>query len=598
MSRPFGPKFPVSTRHPLAKTLTALTLSLGLSQLAMPHPAQAGIVDFIFGAGKFGRKASPVADCRSLWQRLRENSAFMKDDSWKTRVVKERDPEFLNDREYLEEMKLLKDTLGGVDTRFLKDLDTRVYYTSTARALPDGTIPMVDPEAKALVIYFHGSGTSKASGANFAGKMNSLSKMGYSALSFDLPFHKDGSRNPALARTAAFSEYLDQLITKVRQPGQPVYLVGHSFGPDVMAEYITRHPKGVDGVVMLSPGSFDKETKKWFEDNTVYMTRIFGDVEPNNFGGRWASMVTNERTWNNLKAKGRQDPTEVNPNLKVHVISGDREEYIPGPLDAEGYPTAEPRSYDVAQVFKTYFKNSEVTIEPGVGHYIFAHEDAEGQDVVLRSILKVHGEKLADEKALKAETTKRWESKTPIDLLAARYSQQPFFRKWLDTEAEAAGAENGQKWIARMMTEGDKKAASKLMANFGLVEKQRMEAVNANIRATEQWAPEFFNEHKEQIEKLGTKGYDPAAIYSRYLTFLKTQPEVVVKEHSMAGTDVFTLPEKPVPQGPRPDRGPRPEKPEKTDRKKSGGGDRAPASEGASAPATAQEPGPEAPAGP
>lgn len=553
MSCSIDQKNSASFHRTIANSLTALTLALSLWQLMAPRPAQAGIIDFIFGAGKFGRKASPVADCRSLWQRLRENTAFMNDETWKTRVVPERDPHFLNDREYLEEMKLLKDTLGGVDTRFIKELDTRVFYTATARALPDGTIPMVDPEAKALVIYFHGSGTAKASGANFAGKMNSLAKMGYSALSFDLPFHKDGSRNPALARTEAFSDYLDKLINKVRQPGQPVYLVGHSFGPDVMAEYITRHPHGVDGVVMLSPGSFDKPTKKWFEDQTVYMTRIFGDVEPNNFGGRWASMVTNERTWNNLKAKGRQDPTEVNPKLKVHVISGDREEYIPGPLDAEGYPNSEPRSYDVEQVFKTYFKNAEVTIEPGVGHYIFAHTDAEGQDVVLRSILKVNGDKLANEKALKAETSKRMESKTPIDLLAAHYWQQPFFRSWLDSQAKAAGAGNGQQWIARMLSEGDKKGASKLMANFGIVEKQRLEVINANIRTTEQWAPEFFAEHKEQIEKLGTKGYDPASIYSKYLTFLKTQPDVVVREYSVATNAVYKIPEKPAPQGQRPD---------------------------------------------
>ncbi len=38
---------------------------------------------------------------------------------------------------------------------------------------------MVDPEAKAVVIYIHGSGTEKASGINFAGKCNTLARLGY-----------------------------------------------------------------------------------------------------------------------------------------------------------------------------------------------------------------------------------------------------------------------------------------------------------------------------------------------------------------------------------------------------------------------------------
>ncbi|MGZ3694988.1 MAG: alpha/beta hydrolase, partial [Bdellovibrionota bacterium] len=361
--------------HPLKKLLILIALfSLGGA------PAQANVLDFLFGAGSFGRRHSPIADCRSLYGRMVENTQFMKSTGWKDRVVPERAPKFLSDLDYLNENKYVTATLGQVDTRFSKEFDTRFYYTSTARPLADGTIPMVDPEAKALVVYIHGSGTEKASGVNFAGKCNTLARLGYACVGFDLPFHRDGSRNPGLANTKAMAEYLDSILKHLKNPNQKVILVGHSFGPDIIAEYISRYPFGVDGAVMLSPGSFDKTTKKWFANKTVYMDKTFGDVEANNFGGRWASMVTRDNIWN--QPSKRLDPTIENPKLKAIVLSGDREEYVPGELDRDGYPTTTPRTYDVKKVFNKMFKNAEVNIEPGVGHYIFAHSDSDGHDVV------------------------------------------------------------------------------------------------------------------------------------------------------------------------------------------------------------------------
>lgn len=46
--------------------------------------------------------------------------------------------------------------------------------------------------------------------------------------------------NPALANTGEFAKYVHSIIEKYRVPGQPVILTGHSFGPDLIAEYITQ----------------------------------------------------------------------------------------------------------------------------------------------------------------------------------------------------------------------------------------------------------------------------------------------------------------------------------------------------------------------
>jgi pimeloyl-ACP methyl ester carboxylesterase len=536
----------------LNKTLFLLVAIFSVSTT----PAQANTLDFLFGAGSFGRKHSPIADCRSLYGRMRENTAFMKGTDWKNRVVPERSPQFQNDLEYLNEMKYQTATLGLVDTRFSKEFDTRFYYTSTAKPRPDGTIPMVDPEAKAVVIYIHGSGTEKASGINFAGKCNTLARLGYACVGFDLPFHRDGSRNPGLANTKAMAEYMDSIVKHLRNPNQKVILVGHSFGPDIIAEYISRYPFGVDGAVMLSPGSFDKVTKKWFANKTVYMDKTFGDVEANNFGGRWASMVTRDNIWNDPKK--RLDPTIENPNLKAIVVSGDKEEYVPGELDKAGYPTDKPRTYDVKKVFNTMFKNAEVTIEPGVGHYIFAHNDANEHDVVLRSILRANNESLNDEKAMRSAVVDKNAKRSAGENVAGKFSKDIFFRDWLEREARLKHNMSGQEFVAKVLNDDDKKAANKLLLDFRLVENNRVEQLNKNIARTHEWAPIFFEKNRAAIEKLNERGFDPSGLHKAYLDFLANVPKEIRAKYSVADDAIYVVPEKPAfvfdpnaPRGPR-----------------------------------------------
>ncbi len=93
----------------------------------------------------------------------------------------------------------------------------------------------------------------------------------------------------------------------------------------------------------------------------------------------------------------------------------------------------------------------------------------------------------------------------------------------------------------------DKRGATDIMTNFMTVSRQRVEALNANMRATEQWAPEFYRENKAAIDALGDKG-DHTTITAKYLAFLERQPASVIAEHARVPDSVFVLPQR----GPRP----------------------------------------------
>lgn len=524
-----------------------LLLILALSLQATS--VHADVIDFLFGAGKFGRKAEVTADCRHVFKRVADNRRFYKDQTWKERIVTERDPHYLNDLDYLEEWKLTNGLLGVMDTKYIKEFDTRFYFTATAKPRPDGTIPMVDPEAKALVIYFHGSGTEKASGASWAGKANALAKLGYSSLSFDLPFHKDGSRNPLLARGKDFADWVNSIVEKHRVPGQKVILIGHSFGPDAISEVIQHHPHITDTPLLISPANLDKVSRKWYNEKTSKMD--FGDTRPNVMGGNWAGQLGNSNIWNKPKMPGWQDPTIANPNMRLRVVSGELEEYFPGSLGPDGKPDKTPRNYDVEAVYrKLYRGNVSVKVEKGVGHYIFAHQDEHGHDVIMREVLAANGESLANEKEIKKEISARLAARPQQELLATRYSKDLFFKKWFDLEAKKQGM-TGQALVVKLLTDGDRKTSQNMLNTFNIVDKQRMEAMFNNIKNTQNWAPEFYKENQAAIDQLGTKGFDPLSIQTKYLNFLRNQPEEKLIAHASVSESVFVVPEKP--KFPRPD---------------------------------------------
>lgn len=439
-------------------------------------------------------------------------------------------PNFFDDDAFLTAQKSAS-ALGKVNSIYDPKFDTRVYYTATARPKPDGSIPAVDPEAKALFIYLHGSGTQKGSGRSFSYKATALANMGYAVISPDHPFHKDGPLNPKLAITSNYMEYLNDFIQSYRVEGQKVYLIGHSFGPDLIAEYLRRYPFGVDGGVLISPASYNPKLQKYFEDVTSAASLFWGDTKPNHTGAHWGGVVMTGKTWTDPVSEKSPDPTVANPNLRVRILSGANDEYFPGKLDESGEPTKEPRDYDIRPDFEKVMKNAVVTIEPGVGHYIFDHTDANGHDVVLREILAIAGQSLENEKQLKKEAKERKYSNT--EQLLMRYQKEPFFQKWMDEHR------GGKERLLKAFNKKNEQEAIELGKEFQQVMDQRMTAIYNNIRETKNWAPDFFEANKEAIEKLGTKGTDSAPLVKTYAEYLKNVPQQKLKKYAFANQDTL-----------------------------------------------------------
>lgn len=138
------------------------------------------------------------------------------------------------------------------------------------------------------------------------------------------------------------------------------------------------------------------------------------------------------------------------------------------------------------------------------------------------------------------------QQKTPTDQIAARFSKDIFFKNWLEREAPLRFQVSADELILKILNEEDKKTASLLMNDFGVVEKQRVEAMITNIINTKEWAPQFYAANKDTIDKLAIKGNDPSAIFKAYQNFLDSQPENILREHATVPESVLTAPVRPV----------------------------------------------------
>jgi pimeloyl-ACP methyl ester carboxylesterase len=493
----------------------------------------AGAVDWLFGSGSFGRQSSPIADKDTCVARYLKSKRFMEDTSWIWRNVPERSPIFEDDHSFLEELNLVRNRLGLLDSKYVPEFDTRVYYSATGKPEADGSVPMVDPAAPALFVYFHGSGTKAANGGTGALKMNKLAEMGFANLSIDLPFHGDGTRDPSKAIPEVFAKYVKSMIDKYRRPGQKVVLWGHSFGPDVVFELLTRYPDIADAVVGFSPGSFDKETMRFYTQNTARMAESWANVEKNEEGAHWATTLGQNLAWKDLslrKLYGLSDPT-LKSDAKVIVLSGDREEFIPGPLLPNGRPADAPRTYDIRPTFKKYFAKADVVIEPGAGHLIFNHLDANGHDVMLRELLRSIGYDIKDETALRKQTAER--RNNDLDKVAISYSREPFFKRWFDSTF-------GEASLSKAIETKDQSIGTKILSAWKSFESKRIEDVFGHIRDTKNWAPQFYNANKELIDPIGTKGYDGTKILIAYRKFLAGIPYNEKHLHAYARSPEFT----------------------------------------------------------
>lgn len=398
-----------------------------------------------------------------------------------------------SDTSYINAMQV-KESLGQIRTIFSKRFDTQIYHSNTGLPNAKGEVPLVDPSAKAVVIFFHGSGTMKSSGANFIGNMNTLTNLGFSSISMDMPFHAQGPRDAKFNNSNYFMEWVRSIVLEAKKSGKPVYLAGHSFGPDVALEYIARYPKDVEGVIGLSPAGFTKVLSKWYDQYTSKM-KFGGNVAENDAGGIWAGNMSNQFLWSKSKLP---DPTLVNPKLRVRLLSGNREEYVPAPIGGENKTPIGENTYDVTGPLKKVLHNAVVTIEPGAGHYLFDSIDKNGHNVVLRELLLTLGENPAKVDSMIAEVRAENAKMLSPELLRKKYAQDPLFRAWSDLTF-------GQGKALHLAAQNRDALAQKVLDTYAFSQKQRDVEIFKKILDTKTEHPEFYEKFKVQIDRMNPK---------------------------------------------------------------------------------------------
>lgn len=390
-----------------------------------------------------------------------------------------------------------RERLGQINSFFSKKLDTQIYHSNTGKPDANGNIPLVDPNAKAVFIFFHGSGTMKSSGGNFISNMNTLSNLGFSSISFDMPFHMQGPRDAKFNDSRVFMEWVRSIVLEAKKSGKPVYLAGHSFGPDVALEYVARYPKDVDGVIALSPAGFTKVLSKWYDKYTSKMN-FGGNVDSNDPGGVWAATMSSQFLW----AKGKlADPTVVNPRLKVRILSGNREEYVPAPVGGENKTPIGENIYDITGPLKKVLRNAEVTIEPGIGHYLFEFTDKNGHNVVLRELLLGVGENPANIKRIIEDVRSENQKLHIPGQLAKKYAQDPLFRTWADMTF-------GPKTVLKMAEQGLDSMSQKILDRYNIAQKERETIIFNKILNSKTTHPEFYEKYKVQVDRMNPKVHD------------------------------------------------------------------------------------------
>ncbi|MGZ3721983.1 MAG: alpha/beta hydrolase [Bdellovibrionales bacterium] len=401
---------------------------------------------------------------------------------------------------------------GSVRTYFSKDLDTQIFYTATGTPNGDLSMPLVDPQSKAVIIFIHGSGTAKSSGSNFVNNMSTLANLGYSAISMDLPFHAHGSLRNKMSSIDYFMKWFKEIVDMAKAAGKPVYLAGHSFGPEVMFEYLSRYPFDVAGGLAMSPAEFDAVTEKWYKQYTEKM-KFGGNVVPNDLGGEWAESFFQQSTWN----RGvRPDPTLANPNLRLRILSGDREEYVPAPVGGPNRTPIGPNTYDISVPLHRLFANSVITVEKGVGHYIFDFKDASGKLVVLRELMLMLEDNADIPKRIK-EIARQRESRPAAEQVAIRFQTDLPFRSWALTVYN-------ERVIKEIFKNRDDERAQELLNEFVWAREARSREMIQTMANTRLTAPEFYEDNKALIEMAVKKNRIEDVLSGNYYRHLGGQP--------------------------------------------------------------------------
>ncbi|NBT58013.1 alpha/beta fold hydrolase, partial [bacterium] len=328
-------------------------------------------------------------------------------------------------------------------------LKTTFYHTASE---PDsqGRSSLVDPNAKAVALFFHGSGTAKSSGRNFIHNMNWLAQQGISGVAIDLPFHASNKGEARLTDRAEFIKWLRQVVAEVKKSGKPIYLVGHSFGPEIALQFASEHPKDLNGGgLFLISGAWGKSpSHEWMYEKvtTPGMEYIGGDqkVEDNPAGGDWAGKMAQQSDWH---VRG------FPPDLRVKLVVGEKDEWWPAPEAGEKLPSGVNRVKPV-QPYPNQLGNAglmkklgvapehtfsdaikwtqekipqvDIDVVEGYGHFIFESRDQRGGPLLNRLLLDFAGV----EYSKTAEQTK----KTARLELRVMAENNKTFKDWIGEE--------------------------------------------------------------------------------------------------------------------------------------------------------------------
>jgi pimeloyl-ACP methyl ester carboxylesterase len=314
---------------------------------------------------------------------------------------------------------------GAIFKRWDPELETMIYSTM-AEPQKDGSVPLVSKEAKAVVIFFHGSGTAKASGNNFKENQNILRPFGIAGISFDLPFHGENKGSEKLKKIEPFMEWVHQLVTKVKNEAQkngkpiPIYMMGHSFGPGIIQEYVERYPKDLADFLLMSPsGDFHPALKYTYEKITTPGQK-FLEGEPiveNAAGGEWAGEIEGQFTWSKRKPFDR---------IPGKMLIGEQDEWWPGNKDlARKVGMAQPFEFSQPlEAFQKKYPQMAITTIPGVGHMLFEAKAANGRNLVRETLLDMIGVPEKDRNPAGVPIL-------PAERIALLYNESPIFRNWL-----------------------------------------------------------------------------------------------------------------------------------------------------------------------
>ncbi|MBN2820303.1 MAG: alpha/beta hydrolase, partial [Bacteroidales bacterium] len=147
-----------------------------------------------------------------------------------------------------------------LQSKYLREEKKQVWYELKWQT-PDGQELFAQcwdagENAKAGILLVHGIGEHSSRYDKWA---NYLNREGFSVLSFDLRGHgKTPGQKGTFANYTKLLEDLDLLLEQGKKlcSEKPLFLYGHSFGGNLVANYAIRNQLTVQGIILTSP---------WFE---------------------------------------------------------------------------------------------------------------------------------------------------------------------------------------------------------------------------------------------------------------------------------------------------------------------------------------------